>query len=331
MKKSGKYTALALAVLLILAAMPVSAEEEPISQTGFYLDTVITITLYGTEDESLIEGAFSVISEHEKLLSRTMEGSDVWEVNHSKGEPTEVSTETAWLIDQALTIAELTDGAFDITIAPLIELWDITNNPGVLPSDEDIEEALKHVDYRAVNLDGTTVTLSDPEAEIDLGGIAKGYIADCAKDYLVGEGVEHALLNLGGDILAVGAKEDGSDFRVGIQTPFGESTYDLSAVVECADTSVVTSGTYERYFELDGRIYHHILDPDTGAPTDNGLTSVTITSKTSTEGDALSTACFVLGLDKGMELVESMDGIEALFMDEDLNQYPSSGFEGEAL
>ncbi|MCC8066225.1 MAG: FAD:protein FMN transferase [Clostridiales bacterium] len=318
-----------LLAFLLLPSGSCFAAEEPLSETGFFLDTVISITIYGTSDSAIMDGCFTLLDEYEQQFSRTIEGSDVWNINHSGGEPTEVGEETAYLIDTALSYAEISDGRFDITITPLAELWDVENNTGVIPSDEDIAEALSHIDFTTVSLDGTTVTLSDPEAEIDLGGIAKGYIADCLKEYLQSEGIESALINLGGNVLTLGAKPDGSNWKIGIRKPFGESSSDLIDVVETTDKAVITSGTYERYFEVDGVIYHHILDTETGYPVENGLTSVTILCESSTEGDALSTTCFVLGLEDGMELVESLDNIEALFISEDLELYYSSGFPEE--
>ncbi len=297
---------------------------DSLSKTGFFLDTVVTITVY-TDDSTILDDCFSLIDEKEQIFSRTIEGSDVWNINHSGGAPTEVSEETAFLIETALYYADLTNGAFDITITPIVELWDVQNNPGSIPSDQEISDALSHVDYTAVSLEGTTVTLLDPDAEIDLGGIAKGYIADCLKDFLESEGFESALINLGGDVQSVGTKPDGSYWKIGIQQPFGGSS-DLSAVITCSGESVVTSGTYERYFEVDGQIYHHIMDPETGRPTDNNLTSVTILSDSSMRGDALSTSCFVLGLTDGLELIESLDGYEALFITDDGTLFCTSGF-----
>ncbi|MCD7725797.1 MAG: FAD:protein FMN transferase [Clostridiales bacterium] len=345
-------TATALSAVLLLAmsgnifksaALHANAAEEKTSSTGFFLDTVVTITLYGDTDSTAMDGCFELLGQYEQMLSRTIEGSDVWNINHSSGEATTVNEETADLIETALEYSQLTDGAFDITITPLVELWDIdgksellaeggtedsseeVSTSSLIPSEEEIASALSHVDYTVVSVDGNTVTLSDPEAEIDLGGIAKGYIADSLKDYLLSQGIEHALINLGGNVLTVGTKSDGSAWKIGIQKPFGESS-DIIAVVECTGESVVTSGTYERYFEIDGTIYHHILDPATGSPVDNGLTSVTILSDSSTNCDALSTACFVLGMEDGMELIENLENVEALFITEDETLYRTSGF-----
>ncbi len=298
---------------------------ESVSDTGFYFDTIVTIKLNGTEDTSLLQDCFDEMAKYESLLSRTREGSDVWNVNHSGGKPVEVSDETAALIRLAMKYSGLSDGAFDITVAPYIDLWDFQNNPGNVPDDEVIAAAREHVGFSLLHLDGNTVTLDDPEAAIDLGGIAKGYIADRLKDLLAEKGIQSAWINLGGNVLAVGIKPDGTDWKIGIRDPFGEAT-DIIAIVQVDDKSVVTSGTYERFFEKDGTIYHHILNPDSGYPVQNGLKSVTILSDSSADGDALSTTCFVLGLERGMELIESIDDIEAMFVTDDGEMHCSSGF-----
>ena len=205
---------------------------------------------------------------------------------------------------------------FILVIAALSELWDIKNNPGNIPDAASIEEAKSHVDYRKVKVEGNTVTLEDPKAAIDLGGIAKGFIADKLKAYLKSEGIEHGQIDLGGNLLTIGSKTDGSDFHIGIQKPFAK-TNEAITTVDIHDQSVVSSGTYERYFKKDGKIYHHLLDPKTGYPFDNGLLQVTIISNQSVDGDGLSTTCFALGLEEGTKLIESLDNIQAIFVTED--------------
>ncbi len=320
-----------LLFLLLSISLPfskVKALENPMTGTAIFLDTVVTLTIYGSNESSLLDECYDLLDQYEHLFSRTIEGSDVWNINHSDGVPVEVSEETALLIDKAQSYSDLTEGAFDITIAPVLDLWDVQNNPGILPSSEEINSALSHVDSSLVLLSGTTVTLLDPQAEIDLGGIAKGYIADCLAAYLEEKGITSALINLGGDVHLLGSKPDGNDWNIGIQKPFGERD-ELISVISCSGKSVITSGTYERYFVLDDVIYHHIMDPKTGAPVQNELTSVSIISDNSMEGDILSTACLVLGLNKGMDLIESMEGYEALFITEDMTTYRSSGFPEE--
>lgn len=302
-------------IVMLLSGCAVTSQE-PISKTGFYFDTVITITIYDSDKEDLLEQCFSYCDAFEKQISRTIETSEVSRVNAAKGQPVEVSETTLELIKKGIEYGDLTDGAFDITISPLSELWDFKNNPGTVPSDNEIFEALSHVNYESIIIEGNAVALTDPDAAIDLGGIAKGYIADKLKEYLLGEGVQSALINLGGNILTIGEKPNGTAFNIGIQRPFDEQNTTIASVA-VRNSSVVTSGSYERYFETDDKIYHHILNTQTGYPCDNGLLSVTILSDKSVDGDALSTACFALGLEDGQKLIDSMQNVEAIFVTEE--------------
>lgn len=297
-----------------------------ITDTDFYFDTVVTLTLYGTDDTSILDDCFQEMARYEALLSRTREGSDIWKINHSHGTPVEVSDLTIDLLLLALHYSELSEGIFDPTIASVVSLWNFTENPEkLLPDQKEIDEALSHVDYRNIQINGNTVTLLDPAASLDLGGIAKGYIADQLKAFLTDKGITSALINLGGNNLALGTKPNDQPWKIGIQKPFG-TVSDLVTVLSINGQSVVTSGNYERYFEKDGQIYHHILDTQTGYPVQNHLQGVTILSDSSADGDALSTTCFALGLEKGMELIETLPDIEALFITDDGQLHRSSGF-----
>ena len=332
MKKYMKFAAasLILSLSLLLSAgccLSGTRKEEPVSDTGFYFDTVVKITLYGVKDDSLIRECFSRMAEYESMLSRTREGSDVWNINHSQGLPTKVSADTAALIKTALYYAEISDGAFDITIAPVTDLWSFEGEgEHDLTDPEKIKEALTHVDYHQIELDGSIVTLKDAKAAIDLGGIAKGYIADRLKEFLVSQGITSGIIDLGGNLLTIGEKPDGTPWKLGVRKPFAQTASELAATVTANGLSLVTSGTYERYFEKDGTLYHHILDKNTGYPAKTGLSSVSILCGSSVDGDALSTACFLLGPDRGMVLIESLENTEALFITGDGNLRRSSGF-----
>ena len=290
--------------------------KEPLSKTGFYFDTVITITLYDSKDEEILNTCFEYCKEFENLVSRTIPTSDISRINTASGSSVEVSDTTIDLLKKGMEYGDMTGGVFDITIAPLMELWDIKNNPGNVPSEVDITDALSHVNYKNIVIDGNTVTLTDPKAAIDLGGIAKGYMADQLKEYLLSEGVTSAIINLGGNVLTIGEKPEGTSFNIGIQKPFDKQNATITSV-QVKDSSVVTSGSYERYFKVDDTIYHHILNTETGYPCDNGLLSVTILSEKSIDGDALSTACFALGLEEGQKLIESLDDVDAIFVTAD--------------
>lgn len=304
-----------LIITLLLSGCS-SSSEEPISATDICFDTIVSIKIWDTDDQKILDHCMQMCSDFENLFSRTLEGSEIYAVNHAQGQPVTVSDDTAELIRRGLEYSRLSKGKFDITIGTLSTLWDIKNNPGTIPDEQQIQEAISHVDYNKVSLDGNTVTLEDPETILDLGGIAKGYIADQLKSYLTSQGIKHAVISLGGNILTIGGKPDGSKFTIGIQKPFAEQNETITTL-EVQDQSVVSSGNYERYFEKDGIIYHHILDPKTGYPYQNDLLEVTIVSDLSTDGDALSTICYALGLKKGMELINNTENVEAIFVTSD--------------
>lgn len=314
MKQLSRFALLCF-IMMFLCGCSITTKE-PLSKTGFYFDTVITITLYDSKDEELIDTCFDYCKNFENLVSRTIPTSDISRINTAAGSPMTVSDTTIELLKQGIEFCELTDGAFDITIAPLVELWDIKNNPGNVPSEVDITDSLSHVNYKDIVIDENTVRLTDPKAAIDLGGIAKGYMADQLKDYLLSEDVTSAIINLGGNVLTIGEKPDGTSFNIGIQKPFDKQNATITSV-SVKDSSVVTSGSYERYFKVNDTIYHHILNTETGYPCDNGLLSVTILSEKSIDGDALSTACFALGLEEGQTLIKSLEDIDAIFVTDD--------------
>ncbi|MDE5937769.1 MAG: FAD:protein FMN transferase [Lachnospiraceae bacterium] len=311
---------------------------EPISRTGFYFDTVIQITLYDTEDEAVLDGCFALAEKYENLFSATKEGSDVWNINHGNGETVTVSEETVTLLMTAVDCANTTEGRIDPTIRPVSELWNFgSDNEAQVPEEAGIREALSHVSYDTIRFGVAssaetgdpvyrTVTLTDPEAAIDLGFIAKGYIADKMKEYLLSQNVHSACISLGGNVLAVGEKPDGSPFRIGIQEPFAETGKSL-ATIEIKDVSVVTSGIYERcFYDEDGVLYHHVLDTATGYPVDNELAGVTIICPSSMKADALSTSCLCLGLEEGRSFLDAEKDVAYLLIAKDGTQYASQNF-----
>ena len=313
MKRKILFVILA-ACLLMSCTSPLKSEKMTV--TGFYFDTIIQIDVWGASQE-IMDQCLELCEYYEAKFSNTIENSEISKINQANGETVTVSNETVELLKKGIEYGKLTDGKFDITISSVTDLWDFTGNKdGILPNETLIQDALIHVNYQNILIEGNEVTLSDPETKIDVGGIAKGYIADKLKEYLVSEGVEHALINLGGNSLAVGKKYDGSDFRIGIQKPFAEDGEAIT-VVEINDQSVVSSGNYQRYFAKDEMIYHHILDTATGYPVENNLLGVTIISEQSVDGDALSTSCYVLGLEEGAKLIEELEDVEAIFITDD--------------
>lgn len=300
-----------LTVSVIVVNIIKTNNDKVYNANGLYFDTLVNITVYNSKDAKVLDGCLEICEKYENLFSRTVENSDVFRINNAKGNPTEVSKETAYLIKESLKYCEMTDGAVDITVAPLCDLWDFTSND-VPPLKEEIDKALGHVNYRNVEVEGNLVTLKDPEASIDLGFIAKGYIADQIKAYMLTNGVQSGIISLGGNVLTIGEKKDGTLYKVGIRKPFGESG-ECVDTVEVSDRSVVTSGTYERYFEYDGVIYHHIIDARNGYPAQREYDSVTIVSDDSVTGDALSTACFLLGREESEKLKMQAGTFEIYF------------------
>ena len=264
----------------------------------FAMDTVMSLTAYGEKAGEAVEAAGKEITRLDRLFSTGDPESDISKLNDAG--TLEVSDETYYLIKRAVEIGGDTNGAFDISVFPVMEAWGFTSKEYRVPSDDELSKLTQNVDYSRIsfNDDNKEVALGSG-MKIDLGGIAKGYtamrLAELFKEY----GVESAIINLGGNAQALGAKPDGSPWRIGIQDPENENG--IMGVLEGSDTAVVTSGGYERYFEEDGRTYHHIIDPDTGYPSDNGIVSVTVVTDDGTLADGLSTALFVMGYDRARE------------------------------
>lgn len=293
---------------------------------GFYFNTVVTLTLYGTPQvpEGLIDEIWADCARYESLLSKTVEGSDVDRINKAGGKTVTVDAETWEILRRAKEISEMTGQAFCVTIAPLTALWDFVGGTQRMPSEAELKAALPLVDDEKLQLgDGYTVTLP-AGMEIDLGGIAKGYIADKVAEHIRGR-VSGATLSFGGNVYALGQKPDGSPFNIGIQDP-DDQTGQAMAVIAVTDISVVTSGIYERYFDKDGVRYHHILDPKTGISAQSDLSSATIVCESSMTADALATACIVLGREKATALLEA-NGYDGVLIGRDRTMTTTAGFE----
>lgn len=305
--------------------------QPPISKSGFYFNTIITVTSYQAISDTLMDECFALAEKYENYFSNTIPESDISQINAAGGTPVTVHDETIALLKTGIYYGELSGGCFDITIGKLSDLWDISTkalleetDAGMIPSEAEIAAACATIDFPYIQIEGNEVTLSNPDTKIDLGGIAKGYIADCMKDFLNDNGITSGFINLGGNFLALGAKQNGEAYNVGIQKPFAKSGTILASV-EVTDQSVVSSGVYERYFTVNDTNYHHILDRSTGYPYENNLLGVTIIADKSVDSDALSTTCFSLGLEDGMALVESLPDTEAIFITDDYELHVSSG------
>lgn len=306
----------------------------PIQKTDFKLNTVVTITIYDSNDESILDNCMNICDTYENEFSRTLESSALYKIN----EKTNMNQNNQIVLDKitndifqkSLYYCELSDGAFDITLESLTSLWNFTSDSPSAPSENAINLAKQNIGYESLILENSILTLKNNDVRFDLGAIAKGYIADEIKSYLISEGIEHAIINLGGNVLCLGSRVDGSPYQIGVQKPFGAQN-ETNIILNIDDQSVVSSGVYERYFKEDGKFYHHILDPNTGYPVDNNLLQVTIISSKSIDGDALSTACFVLGLDQGLDLINSLDDIHAIFMTSDEEIILSEDFPSDLI
>ncbi len=326
-----------------------AAGKEPISISSIKLNTAVQITIYDSQDKSLLDDCLALCDKYELIFSRTDEESELYKLNHrisdsavsnqtTETQPTpyqvnnttntwHISEDLAALLSEGLSITRESNGAFDIAIAPLTSLWDFTAEDPKVPDDADIQNALPQCSSDGVTIDGQDITLPSDDIQFDVGAIAKGYIADRLKDFLVKKGVNSAIINLGGNVLCIGSKPDGTPFKVGIQKPFADRN-ETEAVMDITGKSVVSSGIYERCFKQNGKLYHHILNPKTGYPYDNGLISVTIISDQSVDGDALSTTCFALSLDEGLKFAEKK-GVQAVFITEDYELHYTDGFQDE--
>lgn len=301
---------------------------DPAQVEFFAMDTYMTLTAYGDGAEAALEKAQAQVEKLESEWSVTDENSEIYQLDHSGGNPVTLSEDTADIVSFALEMARETDGDLDPTIYPVLEAWGFTTDENRIPSQEELDALLANVGYERVQMDGTTVQLP-AGMEFDLGAVGKGYAGDILARLLKDEGVTSALLDLGGNIQAVGERPGGGDWRLGIRSPFdgGEGVLGMLLASDCA---VVTSGNYERYFVgEDGKEYGHIIDPDTGYPVDNGLASVTIITEEGKRGDALSTSMFVKGLDEASRYWRDHQDFEMLLVTQDGQIYLTEGIEDQ--
>lgn len=321
-----------LAIILSLAVLVVSckmASREPQSfkKTIEAMSTYVTITVVAKKEKaasSAISAAFTEISRLEGLLSFWDEDSEISRINQNAGiAPVKVSKETIELAERAIAIATRTDGAFDPTIGPVVSLWDF--QAAKVPTKDEVASSLKLVDYKKVVIDKTagTIYLLDKGMTFDTGGIAKGYATDRAVEVLKANGITSGLVAIAGDIRAFGTKPDGLPWQVGIRDPRSNDPESLMGTVELSDEAISTSGDYERYFILDGKRYHHIINPKTGFPS-GGVMSASVVAKTSVDADGYSTAVFVMGHRMGMRTAR-LNGFEAMVVDLRGNSVRSSG------
>lgn len=319
-----RRTGLAFIIAVILCLTACSGQSQPTEKTEsfFAMDTYITFIAYGENAETVLSQAKDRMMALEQLWSVTDAHSEIYAVNHANGQPVTVSGETAELLSFVLDMAKKTNGALDPTIYPVLLAWGFTIDEKRIPSAEELAELSERTGYEKVMQNGTAVQL--PEGMmLDLGAVGKGYAGDVIVELLKGNGITSALLDIGGNIQAIGAKPDGSDWRLGIRDPFGEGNV---GVLRVRDTAVVTSGSYERYFVgEDGKQYGHIMDPSTGYPAESGLVSVVVIAKEGKLCDALSTSLFVMGLDQATEYWRQNGGFDMLLITETGEIYLTEG------
>lgn len=304
----------------------ISEIEQSRSRRFEAMGTLHTITAFGCPEDSLLDRAVERVLDIESKMSAFNPNSEISRLNRSAGQhPVALSAETIRLLSLAKNVGELSGGAFDITVRPLVRLWGIGKKGRYIPGPNEIGEAVKLVNCRELVIcpeDGTAFLKSRKQA-VDLGGIAKGHAADEAKRILVEGGVKSALINLGGNLVAIGGHPNRQPWRIGIQNPAAATGVHLG-VLSVTGKTMVTSGSNEQFFIKDGIRYHHILDPRTGAPARSGLLSVTVVCDQSAEADALTTALFVMGIEQGMALLHKL-GAEAVFVTEDLKVLATHG------
>ena len=410
-KRIKKYCLTVLAITMLLHAgcgtqsTVKGSSPEPVTGENYYLDTICTISIYAmhTDDaadtsdqsagrgdssletaikpaaemkddaEAAISSAFDRCAELDKKLSRTQAASEISKVNNAGGEWVDVSDETIELVKAGIDYSELSDGDFDITIGGVTDMWDFHADPedAKVPDAYELAEAVKHVDYNNIEIDGNKLRIKDPEAKIDLGGIAKGYIGDRMTEVLEELGVTSGIINLGGNVICIGGKYTGGtegkpvadpsevspdepssataegsggsnaddsstgasgvqDFVIGVEAPFSDRT-EIVGKVNTRDKTLVTSGVYERKIEVDGKLYHHILDTDTGYSAETDLDAVTLAADKgrSMDLDALSTICLIKGYSEASKLIEKTDGVEAVFILADGTIRQTSGMQFE--
>ncbi len=297
----------------------------------YAMNTAMNLKAYGGDAREALIAASHKLYELDQMLSVTNENSQISRLNSRE---TDAATgDASRILRRSLELSDLTGGAFDLTIYPVVKAWGFTTGEYRVPSEEEIASLLPHVGSQLVSLSGSddhaTVTFSDPETELDVGGIAKGYASDLIYEIFREHDVTSAIVTLGGNVIAYEEKIDGSPWKVAIEDPFGTGSY--AGVISVRDRFVITSGGYQRYFDQDGTRYIHIMDPSTGYPVDLDLASVTIVSSDGAAADALSTALFTMGREKAVEFWRSSEVLdfETVLITKDQKVYVTEGIAGD--
>ncbi|ACL19551.1 thiamine biosynthesis lipoprotein [Desulfitobacterium sp. LBE] len=330
-RKKLSFVAVALITLGLLTACngkPVQQEEvKKFESTDIAMGTVISQRVFGDNGQAAIDAALEKIKSLEALLTFNAPGGDVNKLNDYAGKQSvELQPETLLVLKESQEVAELSGGAFDVTVGPIVKSWGIGTDNARIPSETELKELLPLVNYKNLLIEGNTAYLKQAGQMVDLGGIAKGYAGDAAIEVYKKQGITSAFINLGGNVVTLGTKPDGSSWTVGVRNPRPAGEEDqIVGMITVADKAVVTAGDDQRYFEVDGVRYHHILNPHTGYPAQSDLMSVTLVTDSSLLADALDTAVYILGLEKGREMLENYGGVEAVFITRDKKIYVTDG------
>jgi thiamine biosynthesis lipoprotein len=324
--------AIIVGLILIFIFATGKYERPEVVKSSYALGTIINLKVFGNKGEEAIEKAIEKLNDIDDKMSAFKKYSEISKINSKAGATQEaVSKDTYFVVKKAVEYSKILEGTFDPTIRPLVELWKIGTEEAI-PEKSKIEETLKLINYDHVILDGSnqSIMLKHKNQALDVGGIAKGFAADEVRDIFYKHNIKSALIDLGGNIFALGSKEDGTPWKVGIQNPF-EPRGEYIGILSVKNKSVVTSGNYEKYFMKDGQRFHHIIDPKTGYPSQSKIISATIISDNSIDGDGLSTGVYILGINKAMEIIEAIDGIDAIFITDDKKVYKTSGIDKSIL
>ena len=324
-----KFIAMIMAIALPIGLIGCTKEQtsEPIGRTEVVMGTVVKVTLYDGGSEAILDKVFKRLAEIDNLLSINKEGTELDELNENAGiKGIKVSDTSYDVIKRGLDYSKLSNGGYDITIGPLVKLWSIGFPEAKVPTQEEIDKTIKNIDYSKVKINPDTkeIFLSEKGMMLDLGSIAKGYATDEVVKILREEGVKQAIVDIGGNLYAIGLKNGDTNWKIGIQNPFDDRGNALGSV-EVSDKTVVTSGVYERFIEKDGVKYHHILNPDTGYPYETDIVAVSIITDKSMDADALSTLIFTKGVDEGLKFIEKLDAVDAVFITNEKKVYITEG------
>ncbi|MBU3170530.1 FAD:protein FMN transferase [Clostridium estertheticum] len=318
-------------IVLILIFITGNNKKSYIVREFYSLGTSNQLKAYGKKATKAIEESIIKVCEIDNKMSVFKNDSEISKISINAGnKPQIVSKDTYYVIQKAIKYCKLSEGAFDITIGPIVALWGIGKEGQQIPSGNEIKEKLKIVNYKDIIIDKNdrSIFLKNKKQEIDVGGIAKGYAADEVKNVMIKNGIKSALINLGGNILTLGTKIDGTPWSVGIQDPF-KTRGEFALTISVINKSVVTSGNYERYFEVEGKRFHHIINPSTGYPSESDIVGATIISDNSIDGDGLSTGVYIMGVEKSIKLIEEIEGVDAILITKSKEIYVTSGMEGK--